>query len=229
VEGVRRLSVIVAVAAGLTGCNSLLGIDDLTLASDAGVDARADASLIDGPAPEVQIEFTQGVNGYMEVVDTYLQSGGEANNAQHAKQTFEFETDDNRHALIRFGGLVGATSIPANATILTAKLQVVVDDEGTAGALHEVAIDWTSTVTYNSFGSTAGVQASEVGLRVTDTPSQVGTATLDVTASLVRWTSSTAPNFGWIFVPSDDNKVRMHSSEVADVAKRPTLIISYIP
>ena len=53
--------------------------------------------------------------------------------------------------------------------------------------------------------------------------------TIDVTASLQRWSTTPAENLGWIFLPTAADGVTIYSSDFATVAYHPLLSVTYIP
>ena len=92
-------------------------------------------------------------------------------------------------------------------------------------------MDWPpTTVTYNNFGGEAGVQADEY--RATPVVSALAKArstayTINVTASLQRWSTTPTQNLGWIFRPTADDGVTIYSSDFATVANHPLLTVVY--
>ena len=120
--------------------------------------------------------------------------------------------------LIRFEDIFGSGpgQIPAGATIISAKLHYTVNNEGEDGNVNEVVVDWSEAVTWNGFGSAAGVQTEDYGAAVaTASASPTGKYFIDVTSSLASWSGNPSANKGWIFRPTDGttNGVEFRSSE----------------
>jgi MYXO-CTERM domain-containing protein len=126
--------------------------------------------------------------------------------------------------------------IPDGATIGSAELSYVVDDNGNPGNVHEVLIDWDANVTHAGFGASAGAQAG-VDYAATALPQQangtlVGTQTtytIDVTSSLNAWRANPASNKGWIIAPTGASGVGIRSSEHGTSDHRPKLAVRCLP
>ena len=126
--------------------------------------------------------------------------------------------------------------IPQGATITSAILHYVADDNGNDANVHAVTIPWTDTVDYAGFGVTPGAQADEdydsslVGQASGSAPGEVRTEhTLDVTASVSAWSAAPSTNQGWIFVPTGASGVGVRTAEYApDPDDRPLLVVSYL-
>lgn len=211
------LALVLAVVAG---CNSLLGIEDLSL---------VDATPIDANATYV---VREGMAGYAMTIDTFITDADPT--AVHADDAdLQWSSTNNIHALLRFDDLFGSGGIPAGATIRMATLEVEVLEAGSpSGKLYEAAVDWTEATTYNTLGTIVGVTTEDRGLQLPGTldGSAVGKASINVTTSLQRWTMDPTLNKGWIFVPAMDAMlVRIASSDDADEAHRPTLTVEIVP
>jgi hypothetical protein len=216
VRGVA-LALVLAVVAG---CNSLLGIEDL--------------SLVDAPPIDANATFVvrEGMAGYAMTQDTFITAIAPA--AVHAEDPdLQWSSTNDIHAMLRFDDLFGTGGIPAGATIRTATLEVEVLEAGSpSGRLYEAAVDWNETTTYNTMGTIVGVTGEDRGVQLPGTldGSVIGKASLNVTISLQRWAMNPALNKGWIFVPAMDGLlVRIASSEDADEARRPTLTVEIVP
>lgn len=199
-----------------TGCNSLLGIEDLT--------------LIDAPPTDAQSLFIvrEGSAGYAMTQDTYI-TDAMATTALGDAVDLQWTTTNNTHALLRFDDLFGSGGIPAG-TIRSATLDVFVLEAGSGGGrLYESAVDWSEATTYNTFGPAAGVTADDRGTQVgTIAASVTGLVSINVTTSLGRWATTPASNRGWIIVPADSSLVRIASSDDPDESHRPTLTIDVL-
>jgi hypothetical protein len=183
------------------------------------------------------VTFRNGLNSYAGTVDTHILQGEPA--ASHGALTdvgwdTEEVNDDaatQKIALIRFENIFGsgANQIPSGVTIQSATLRYVVFDTGDQANVNEVAVDWTTDLTWNTFGTAAGVQAGDDygAARGTATAATTGEKTVDVTASLAAWVITPANNRGWIFRPTTNAGVDFRSSEYATAADRPSLTVQY--
>ena len=187
------------------------------------------------PEPEV-VSFRQGVAGYAGVVDTYLMES-EDETPKGSLEEFEWDDDDpagtsqDNAALIRFEQLFSNEGgpIPLGATIASATLTYTASDQGDMADLYEADVDWTASSTYADFGSTTGIQLSDLGEFVATAPAGVGAHSVDVTASLERWSAAPERNRGWAFVPAGSNGTEVSSSEASSTTTRPLLTVAYFP
>ena len=127
----------------------------------------------------------------------------------------------------------GATITSASLTYRTTDLNSGSTANGDPANVYESLVDWPpAIVTYNNFGGEAGVQTDEY--RATPVVSALATAlstayTIDVTASLQRWSTTPTQNLGWIFLPTAADGVTIYSSDHATVANHPLLSVTYAP
>jgi len=180
------------------------------------------------------LTFQEGLDSYAGTVDTYISQNSPTTSYATAEE-FGWDNNDpyysqsDNFGLLRFDNIFGdgVNLIPSGSTIETATLTYVVSDTGDAADVNEVAIDWAETVTYNTFGPTAGVQTGDYGLGVgSATAATRGAKTLDVQASLQSWSNGTI-NYGWIFRPTGSGGVDVRSSEYGTQADRPKLDVRY--
>jgi hypothetical protein len=215
VRGVA-LAVVLAVVAG---CNSLLGIEDLTLVDAVPPDANA------------LYVVREGLGGYAMTKDTFISEAEPT--ANHGDDVdLRWHTTDNMHTLLRFDDLFGTGGIPPGATIRTATLEVTIVEAGAMAQLYEPLVDWDETTTYDTLGPTPGVFPPEDrGLQIPGMldSSAPGTATINVTQSLTRWSADPATNRGWLFVPLAATLTRIASSDDADENTRPKLTVEIVP
>jgi Calcineurin-like phosphoesterase/Purple acid Phosphatase, N-terminal domain len=181
------------------------------------------------------VTFQNGVSGYTGAVDTHIRQA--APTSVHSGLTsVNWDGDDppasgqDNAALIRFDGVFGggAGQVPIGSQIASATLTYTVFNTGDAGIIHEAAVDWTGTTTWNTFGVTAGVNVDDYGTYVnTATGSSLTTYNIDVTPSLLVWSADPSLNKGWIILPSNADGVDIRSSEYATITLRPKLTVNY--
>ncbi len=187
------------------------------------------------PEPEI-VSFRRGADGYDGVVDTCLKES-EDETSQASLDAFEWDTDDplgtsrENTALIRFARLFTSEGgpIPTGAPITSATLTYTVSDSGGSGELYEADVEWTLSSTYANFGDVPGVQTADLGEFIAAAPASVATHSVDVTASLQRWSTAPALNRGWAIVPTSSNGTEVRSSEAASLTTRPLLTVAYFP
>ncbi|UCD30135.1 MAG: DNRLRE domain-containing protein, partial [Planctomycetota bacterium] len=179
--------------------------------------------------------FQQGVNGYSGTVDTFLNEA--ALDVSHGDLT-EFKwgkEKSNRQVfgLIRFDDVFGSDpgQIPPGATIISAAISYNVMECGFAAVVNELHMDWNEDVTYNTFGEDAGVQSDEYGPDIGGAISSAGKGyfSVDVTSSIRSWLINPSANKGWIFRPTKKRVAELGSSENPTLAKRPRLVVEYLP
>lgn len=180
------------------------------------------------------IVFQDGLSGYAGTTDTYLQQIN-PNTSFGSTTPIKWDGEDGGGVdtvLMRFSGLFGtnAGQIQPTDVITSATLVVTVTDTGSTGSVHECLTPWAETVTYNTFGGQAGVQANEYGPVVsmlTGTP--LGTQVADVTSSLLAWKVAGDPeavNLGWMVRPTGTDGVQIRSREYATTpGERPKLVV----
>lgn len=195
------------------------------LASSSTLSAAGEATLI----------FQEGEGGYTGTVDTHIKEGAPASSfgSLGAVEWDTVATEANnlpKIGLMRFDNLFGPADgqIPAGATIQSATLAYSIFDAGDPANLHEITIDWPEDVTFNSFGDNSGVQPAEYGTLVGAGTAVVGNNQVDVTASLVLWSTDPTSNHGWLFLPTGGNGADLRSKEYGTVLERPKLTVVYI-
>jgi hypothetical protein len=230
-----RVALVIALAG--TGCSRLFGLDTPQLSTDAGSDdaGRGDAAIdaqpvdgaVDANPKEETLVFVQGSNGYSGAFDTYISQGSPT--SSYPNDTGLRFRGTDRWALIEFDGILGGSGIPTGATIISATLTVYFQNPNPS-LVNEVSIPWSSTVTYDTFGGSPGVQAGDVGALVDNAGSVTGAHDYDVTASISRWQAGTTNNYGWMFAADGggggDGIIR--SCEDAN-NQRPKLTVTYLP
>ena len=131
--------------------------------------------------------------------------------------------------MIGFQNIIGSGpgQVPEGATVNSAYLTYTAFDGGDPANIHEAAVDWTESETFNSFGGDLGVQVDEYGPLIGTGSGSTGAIVVDVTSSLAAWTDDPTGNHGWIFLPTGGNGVDLRSSEWSTVAERPMLTVVY--
>lgn len=179
----------------------------------------------------VTLMFQEGLGGYANTVDTFLeQAAPTIDNSAAASLTVDLSP--LRQILLRFDGVFGngVNQIPIGSTIQSATLTINVTNESvSAGALlHRMLQSWNETDNWNTFGGN-GIQANDVeAVSTADVSSASGVTlhSIDVTPSLVAW-SAGAANFGWALLPpAIDNSWVFDSSEGATP---PKLSVTFLP
>lgn len=201
------------VLALVAGCNSLLGIEDLTLVDAVPADART------------LYEVREGVDGYTLTKDTYILDTEPTGN-HGSDSDLLWTTTNNTHALIRFDDLFVSGGIPRGA-IQSATLEIEVLEAGSPnGLIYEVKSTWDEDSGYNDLGMVVGVSAEDLRVQVgTVNASVVGKVMINVRSSVERWIADPMTNVGWIFVPVDTATVRIASKNHPDVMRRPKLTV----
>lgn len=214
VRGVA-LAVVLAVVAG---CNSLLGIEDLTLVDAVPADAQSIYVV------------REGLAGYAQAKDTYIIET--APTTTHGDdEELQWSTTDNKHALLRFDDLFGAGGIPAGAMVQTATLEVTVVEAGSMAVVYDANVDWDESTTHMTLGPTPGVfpledRGQQAGMIDGTT---LGKKSINVTQSLKRWADAPTTNRGWIVSSLDATLTRVASSEAGVEDSRPTLTVEITP
>ncbi|MEJ5200980.1 MAG: DNRLRE domain-containing protein [Anaerolineales bacterium] len=193
---------------------------------------------------EITVTFQYGASGYTGTDDTFIRGSTEGDTNFGSNTALEWDdntgTTTDEFALIRFTQLFTSEGgpIPDGATIISAALAYRTVDstptgtpEGDPANVYEVLVSWAgSTVTYNNFGGDQGVQSDEYrATPVVQAPASSADTnySIDVTASLQRWSANPSDNLGWIFYPTGTDGVTIYSSEAATVAYRPYLTVTY--
>ena len=184
--------------------------------------------------------FQEGVTGYAGTVDTYIYSA-DAGNSFGTLEFFQWDGEDpngqtgsEQDALIRFENIFGeeAGKIPSDAVIQSATLSYTVYDVGNEADVYNILTGWSESTSWNSFGTTAGIQVNEDynSTKVTTTTgsSSAGEKTINVTSSIITWLADPSLNYGWLFRPTGNSGVEVRSSEFATTTARPKLTVTYL-
>ena len=207
----------------------------------SNVDNCPNGSTCDHATGACGITFQDGSGSYASTQDAHIQENAPTTNFGSAL-TVKWDTDEPAssgkfsYGLFRFDNIFGsgAGQIPIGSTINSATLTLYITNLGGAQAnMNEVAIDWAeSAVTWDTFGSVAGVQVADYAALVGSVP--VGTTVntfvdITVTSSLQSWVNNPAANRGWIILPASTDGEECASSDATTQAQHPKLTILYTP
>ncbi len=137
--------------------------------------------------------------------------------------------------LLGFDGLFGAlpNQIPPGSTITSAVLTLEVFNSSNVPigiiSVYQMTTPWSESSTWNSLAG--GVQVGSETVAVADdahTTELIASTTFDVLPSLQAWAAG-ADNFGWVFLNSNTDGMEFWSSELATVAVRPKLTVTFVP
>jgi len=183
-------------------------------------------------APADTAVFLQGASGYNSTVDTFLRQAS-ATTIYGTSLVVEWDGEDGggqNTGLLRFDDIFGSGpgQIPTGSLITSATLTYNVTNPGNNASVYQVVVDWDESVTYNTFGGDAGVQADEYGSYVGSAAGPAGEQNIDVMASIQTWLSNPTSNKGWVFLPTGGTDgVEFLSSENGALAQRPKLTVEY--
>lgn len=186
--------------------------------------------------------FQQGVQGYAGVADTYIEiNNSNTNFGVQPNLTLSTRGYDQDRALVKFD----VASLPANANILAASLDVYVASQG-SGTICFAAYDlnkaWSETeATWNRASAAqawdrpgltdpsadrAGTYLPGIRLPLTSSGQW---RSLDVSESVRRWVANASANAGVILLPSGPTgtEFALASSQYGTVGLRPRLTITY--
>ena len=221
--------------------NLLRTVEDMHATAHAARSAlvRPITGVFPGDAPVLTAQFQQGLNGYAACADTTLRADAPAADlSATATLTVDLDTTGGQPAqgLVRFANLFGAAAgqVPANATILSAKLILSTgsganDISATLTGAHRMLAAWSATDTWNSLN--AGISADGTEAASTASFTQVpalGSAPVifDVTGDVAAWLAG-AVNRGWALLAQGTDGWVSASSEGATASQRPMLEIAY--
>jgi hypothetical protein len=202
--------------------------------------------------PELVIEYLDPGVAIVATKDAYINQNTSGNNWGVATTVNigEDSGDSDRVGFLQFD----LSTIPANATILSATMQLVWDTiQNTSQVMswHRLLVDWTEGTANGTAGTvnwnnrTSGVPWNTAGARGSGTDREssasftIAATSLvagvrtdhDVTTDVQVWYAGT-PNFGWTvdftFLTGSNNQVTFRSSDHATAADRPRLLVEYI-
>jgi hypothetical protein len=162
---------------------------------------------------------------------------GQPGTPQGAIALFRWDTENpapnQEFGLLRFDAIfgTGVGQVPPGAPVASATVSVVVSGPSIppAAIVQEAAVPWLeATETWNSFGGDPGVQTDEYRISPAyAAPTDIGLATIDVTASVDAWARGTRTNHGWVFRPQSSNDTIVRSAEYPAATERPKLAVTY--
>jgi hypothetical protein len=139
-----------------------------------------------------------------------------------------------RWALLAFPAIFGdvAPQISPSASVESARLDLILANGNCEASIADIVVAWTDSVTYNTFGLTAGAQMNEdfstpFAVLPTVTPGKIS---VDVTTSVKAWQTAPLSNNGWLLVATGglaDCTIR--SSDENQLQLRPLLSVTYVP
>lgn len=194
-----------------------------------------EANLLQTDSYTATQTFQDGAAGYAGTVDTYVRFYAPTT-SNGALTSVNADTSDTNggvaQALLRFDDIfgAGASQIPLDATITSARLVVNVSDASTNTlSFHRMLIPWSETATWNELADGIQADGAEAASApdATLTPTTTGKWTIDVTPSLAAWVASPAQNYGWAILPGGTDGVDISSRENATAGDRPQLSVTY--
>ncbi len=181
--------------------------------------------------------FQEGVGGYIDTQDTYLDE--QFPDTSHNSSTVRVEniSGQRQQGLIRFDNIFGSGpgQIPFDSVINSAALTVNVTNDSAAGAqirLHRMLMTWLEAATWNSM--TGGIQTNDseamsaFDAQVSD-PASVGPETITGLAAALQAWSDGASNYGWAIISNSSNGWDFASSEDPTTGNRPLLQVDWSP
>ncbi|MDX2148894.1 MAG: DNRLRE domain-containing protein [Planctomycetota bacterium] len=197
------------------------------------------------------LSFHQGINGYQGAKDTWIDEnrrdtsfGNDATFDVDDDTTNSVFNDRRGQGLVRFDDIISSTGeankIPAGATITSATLRLVFEDDVDSPFsdpgffVYMMTRDWSENSTWNSVsgGLTPGADyGSLVGVLAGDNnPDADAWRVLDVRAAVQAWVNGQA-NFGFALIPEiisgNDDGITVWSSEAGNILYRPVLDVTW--
>lgn len=187
------------------------------------------------------ISFQDGVAptaGYAGTLDTTIWDTNPTT-SYGTDTTFVVDTaigveSDQRKGLLRFD----LSSIPSNATVVGAKLDLWIAAEGQGFKMHKMLVNWDESSTYNSLGP--GVNNDDVtASSVIDCQNAINLDTIVSVnlrnnmkvATVQSWVTNPATNYGWMFEQIDSSTgdgLQFDSRQSITPSRRPKLTVRYV-
>jgi len=217
-------------------------VADMFDAASAGSAAqcRPMVGCFAGDPPIATRTFRQGENGYVDAVDTWLESAAPGTTHGSAVQLVA-DGSPASQTCVKFASLFGSgpNQVPPGVTVLSAKLLLLTgpssangDSSLSAMQAHRMIAPWSDASTWNSLAG--GVSADDVEAAAVPAfrliPNVLDAwAVFDVTADVQAFAVNPALNRGWAVLPQGTDGWRFASSETPVIADRPLLEITYNP
>ncbi len=205
------------------------GLHNGLIAEEPKVQSSAEATR--------KISFQQGVAGYQGTVDTEIWALAAKTilNANPNASSDENNDGGESQVLMRFEQIIGngPHQIPANSTVVSARLIVSAFDEGTTVNLHRLLVPFGKAATWDSMVagvSADGLEASrhKDGFTFGKIAASSSGAIFDVTDTVQLWVNG-KPNHGWVFLNTGGNGWDFYVSEFDKIEQRPKLVVEYLP
>ncbi len=193
---------------------------------------------VDSTAQAAVDTFQEGVGGYNDTQDTYLDEEFPTTpEGSSSSVLVENGGGQRQHGLIRFDAIFGggAGQIPLGSVINSATLTINVTNNSGAGAqirLHRMLVTWAESSTWNSM--TGGIQTNDIeamsafDAQVAD-PASTGTEVITGLAAALQAWSDGSSNFGWAILNNDSDGWDFDSSEDGTTGNRPLLTVDWSP
>ena len=182
-------------------------------------------------APEtIKTNFQQGANNYIGTIDTFIKEGSPDTNYSNANFLDADAQDDGLEvqSILHFDNIFGSgnSQIPENAQIVSAQLELNIDNGGNGFQFHRLMQNFDDTSTWNSLDNGIQVDGSEAMSTADAVTGSISTGmmSVNVTKSLQKWQENPDSNHGWAILPTGSNGVTFDS---CDGSNPPNLIVEY--
>lgn len=185
------------------------------------------------------VSFQEGASSYTGTTTTYIW-GTNPTTDRSAETTFvcDFTSGnptDDRRGLLKFD----LTSIPTNAKVTRAYLELYISAEGQGIKAHKMLVTWNGSSTYNSLGGgvdndgtkAAVAQSWRNGVNL-DTIVNTTWKSNVLVADIQDWVSNPSNNFGWLLKGLDESAggdgMQFPGKAGTTQSQRPKLYVEYI-
>ena len=193
-------------------------------------------AFVGDPAVNVKT-FQNGAAGYAGAHDTLIRADaptsvfGTTTPLVVALDTGAAAGNQSAQTLIRFDGISGAAAgqIPADATVLSAKLKLWTTNTGSAVHLHKMLAGWSESSTWNSVGGGVSIDDVQAAFAADFTyapKSATDPFFFEVSNTIQSWIDG-APNYGWVIASSGADDYLFNASEAGTASMRPQLEVAY--
>jgi len=189
------------------------------------------------PAKRVSVSFQQGVADYSGAVDTEIWALAPTTILDSNPNATSDANNDGGESqvLLRFDGIIGtgASQVPPQATVHSAKLLVSAFDQGDTVSLHRMLVPFARTATWNSLISGVSADGLEASRhkdsftfgKIAANSSEIA---FEVTDTVQAWVAGEA-NHGWVFLNSGGNGWDFYASDFDKIPQRPRLVVEFSP